>query len=216
MWFPLQRAPHRAASTLPRGSTSLALIYSWLCFFPPWFPQMAGRGGVKLGNYGSGPRHRFSPGGAATSPSLPCPLDLFHCPVGGLGAGWQQPGSGLWVIARARTRSTCRDLSCGLRGMAITISANDEGIMEIDGVTSEGSQVTSPANSPHLFCSTAMLMAGMQQVRKVTYVFVRTTCKQSARQQTHWEEPFASDGAAIKGGKSNQVSFCLTPLCLHQ
>lgn len=50
--------------------------------------------------------------------------------------------------------------------------------MEIDGVTSEGGQVTWPANSPHLFWSTAMLMAGMQQVEKVTYVFVRTTCKQ--------------------------------------
>lgn len=43
----------------------------------------------------------------------------------------------------------------------------------MDGVTSECGQVTSPANLPNLFRSTAMLMAGMQQVKKVTCVLVQ-------------------------------------------
>lgn len=88
----------------PLGSTSLALINCWLCFFALCFPAMAGRDCVKVRNYGSGPWHRFSPSRAATYSSLPCPLDLFHSPVGGAGGRLAAVGE----EARPRPVSYCQ------------------------------------------------------------------------------------------------------------
>lgn len=136
------------------SSTSLAVINCLLCF--PMILSKDGRHWLQLGILGlvsGSTSHRSHDLSFPSSP--PAPLTFRLCPR------WVQDGLAVvrwggvwqWLMAQARTWSTCQDFSCTLRGIAITIIGNNWSIMKMDGVSSECSRVTSWSNSQRLFHS---------------------------------------------------------------
>lgn len=154
---------------------------------------------------------------APTSPSIPhCPPPLTFplCPW------WFQDGlagRGWWVMAPARTWSTCQDFSCRPRSMAITIIANNWSLMKMDGVSDECSEVISWANSQYLFQSIGKLVVEIQQVKRANRrkPILHLLNMQQLSSKNMWSKSrvytFLTDGK----GKEKQIRIIRQLLMIH-